>query len=243
MDEELGPLHYVAFAAQEEAPTMAVEPVRLPALTREAYGAECGPAGWYPEPPRLLDISERTPAPFDPKVFAREAVKSTERVDCPPPIVTSTWTHENWEEEWYPAPARTFAKRAREAGWDVRVGFSRGYIPGRAANTYAVRDIIGVWLDGFGKRAVVTWERNPEAEFTAKKLEAGIKPGEVPSGMKWSPSGGAIMIGKGMAFPHPNLTEMTEWVALQGSVLPSWYEACRRRAAKSSPAESAESTV
>lgn len=212
-----------------EAPALAVEALRLPSRDRNHYPVMCGPAGWYPEPPGLLDIPERIPAPFDPAVFAREEVKSTDHVPYPEPEVTSTWTYENWEEAWFPSAPRGFAKRARAAGWDVRVGFSRGFVEGRKANTYDLRDLIGVWLDGFGKRAGVFWERNPNAEFTAKKLESGVKPGELPSGMMWTAKGGSIRFGPGMAFPYPNLTEMEEWVKLQGNVMPSWYVACQKR--------------
>ncbi len=234
---------------QREAPALGVEPLHLPHLDPGMYEVACGPAGWYPSPPGLLDVPVRTPAPFDPAVFVREAAKSTEHVPHPAPEVTSTWTWEHWEEEWFPVPPRSFAKKARAAGWEVRIGFSRGSMDGRKANTYVTRDMIGVWIDGFGKRAVVIWERNPDAEFTAKKLESGVKPGEIPSGAKWSPRGGSIRYGKGMAFSYPNLTEMEEWVALQGAALPSWYEACRQRALaaetkrKTSRDDPAESTV
>lgn len=133
---------------------------------------------------------------------------------------------QGWDEAWYPSGPRNFAKRARAAGWDVRIGFSRGSIPGAKEDTWETRDIIGVWLNGYGKRAGAFWERNPDAEFSARKLEAGnIKPGEVPSGMQWSSTGGLIMIGPKTAFPYANLTEMDEWVSLRGAVLPSWYEA------------------
>jgi hypothetical protein len=147
----------------------------------------------------------------------------------PKPEITSVESYsQGWDEEWYPAGPRGFAKRARAAGWDVRIGFSRGSIPGARADTWVVRDAIGVWLNGYGRRAVVVWTRNPEAEFSARKLEAGtIKPGEIPSGMRWSSTGGLIMIGKYRAFPYANLTDMEEWVALRGAVLPAWYEAIR----------------
>jgi len=130
-----------------------------------------------------------------------------------------------WDESWYPLGPRSFAKRARAAGWEVRIGFSRGKVPGQAADSWETRDMIGVWLNGFGRRAVALWERNPYAEFSARKLEAGIKPGEVPSGMAWSSKGGQIMLGQGRAFPYANLADMDEWVAVQARVLPSWYEA------------------
>lgn len=205
------------------------------------YPVFSGPGAWYPAEPNVRPVwTGDGSGAYDPSVMVRPVAVPQEHLPHPAPEVTSTWTWENWEEEWYPASPRAFAKKARAAGWDVRMGFSRGSIEGRKANTYATRDMIGVWLDGFGRRAVVIWERNPDAQFTAKKLEAGIKPGEIPSGMAWKPNGGSIRMGKGMAFPYPNLTEMEEWVALRGAVLPSWYEACRNRASR---AERAESTV
>lgn len=142
----------------------------------------------------------------------------------PKPIITSHETYESWEEEWYPSSPRTLAKAARAAGWEVRIGFSRGYVPGQAKDSWEIRDIIGVWMNGYGRRAVATWERNPEAEFSAKKLDAGVKPGEIPSGMQWSTSGTAIMLGGGMSWPYANLTDLKEWIQLKGAVLPTWYE-------------------
>lgn len=140
------------------------------------------------------------------------------------PIITSTETWNTWDEEWYPAGPRNFAKRARGYGWDARIGFSRGYVVGQAVNSWELRDIIGVWIDGWGgKRAGALWERNPDAEFTARKLESGVKPGEIPSGMQWKSSGTMIMIAKGRAFPYASLTKLDEWVSQLGAVSPAWY--------------------
>lgn len=147
-------------------------------------------------------------------------------MSIPPPILTNLET-QDWDEEWYPRSPRAFLKMARAAGWEARIGFSRGYVTGQAADSYEVRDVIGVWLNGYGRRAVMSWSRNPEAEFTAKKLEAGVKPDEIPSGMKWKPEGGSIMLGKGKSFPWLNATQMEEWTKLRGSVLPSWYDEVR----------------
>lgn len=143
----------------------------------------------------------------------------------PEPIITSQETYENWDEAWYPSGPRSLARAARAAGWEARIGFSRGYVPGQAEDSWNVRDIIGVWVNGYGKRAVALWERNPEAEFSAKKLEAGVRPGEIPSGMAWSSTGTGIMLpaAMGMSWPYANLTDLKEWIALKGNVLPSWY--------------------
>lgn len=147
-------------------------------------------------------------------------------MSIPAPIITSAETWPAWDEEWYPSSPRAFAKRARAAGWEARIGFSRGYVQ-TGSDSYEIRDIIGVWVDGYGRRACGLWERNPDAEFSAKKLDAGIKPGEIPTGAKWATAGTLIMLGGGMAFPYANLTNLDEWVSLKGAVLPAWYEAIR----------------
>jgi hypothetical protein len=147
----------------------------------------------------------------------------------PPIIITSEQTYESWDEAWYPIGPRRLAALARENGWEARIGFSRGPVPAQKADTWEYRDIIGVWLNGYGKRAVATWERNPDAEFSAKKLDAGVKPGEIPSGMKWATSGTAIHMGKGRSWPYANVTELEEWIKLHGAVLPAWYEVIATR--------------
>lgn len=144
--------------------------------------------------------------------------------EVPPIVINSQQTYESWDEAWYPSGPRTLAKLAREHGWEVRIGFSRGPVPGQKADTWEYRDIIGVWLDGYGKRAVATWERNPDAEFSQRKLDAGnIKSSEIPSGMQWSTTGVAIRMARGRSWPYANLTDIKEWIALHGDVLPSWY--------------------
>jgi hypothetical protein len=172
-------------------------------------------------------------------------------VKQPEPEITSLDTWPAWDEDWYPSGPRSLAKAARAAGWEARIGFSRGPIAGQAKESWETRDMIGVWLNGYGRRAVALWERNPEAEFSAKKLDAGnIKPGEIPSGMQWSTAGTSIITGKGMSWTYANLTDLKEWLALHGDVLPSWYamiqawvqahEERDARKAKSSPASAPE---
>lgn len=168
----------------------------------------------------------------------------------PKPIITSLETWPDWDEAWYPSGPRGLAKLARDNGWEARIGFSRGYVPGQAKDSWDSRDMIGVWLDGYGKRAVAMWERNPEAEFSAKKLDAGVKDGEIPSGMKWSTSGTAIIMAKGMSWTYANVTDLKEWLAVHGAVLPAWYTMIQawvvahderdQRAAKDKPTKTAE---
>lgn len=160
-------------------------------------------------------------------------------MSAPPPVITTLDTVDVWPAEWYPRSPRAFLAVALEAGWSAKMAFCRGYVAGQKADTWDLRDQIAVWLDGYGKRAVMIWERNPDAEFTAKKLDTGIKLGEIPSGYKWSPKGGSIMLGKGMSFPWLNSTQMTEWTKLRGDVLPSWYEGIKNSYFKTQ-AEAAE---
>jgi hypothetical protein len=185
------------------------------------YPVYSGPGAFYPPEANVRPVWEGGGPEYVPTPrYAEEP----ERPVQPEPIISSNETYESWDEAWYPSGPRSLAKAAREAGWEARIGFSRGYVPGQSKDSWEVRDIIGVWLNGYGRRAVATWERNPEAEFSAKKLEAGnIKPGEIPSGMAWSSSGTAIMVAKGRSWPYANLTDLKEWVALHGAVLPSWY--------------------
>lgn len=201
--------------------TWSASGVAYPSQSPDLYPVHSGPPAPYPAEANVPPVwggggPQYTPEPrYAPEV---------EWAAQPEPIITSIETCESWEEAWYPSGPRGLANAARDAGWEARIGFSRGYVPGAKADTYEVRDIIGVWFNGYGKRAVATWERNPEAEFSARKLEAGVKPGEIPSGMQWSTSGTAIMVGKGRSWPYANLTDLKEWVELRGAVLPSWYE-------------------
>lgn len=82
----------------------------------------------------------------------------------PAPEITAEQTYQaGWC--WWPPSVRALEKRARLAGWDVRIGFSRGYKPGRRKGTWALLDLIGVWLSRPGSpRVVFTWERSPDSE-------------------------------------------------------------------------------
>jgi hypothetical protein len=208
-------------------PSVNEDITQLPNRSPWAYPAYVGPGAVYPAEANVRPVYQGDGrGAYDPGVFHTEPIERQERPEI---TITNRETYESWDEEWYPSGPRTLAALARSAGWEVRIGFSRGPVAGQKADTWETRDIIGVWMDGYGKRAVALWERNPDAEFTAKKLEAGVKPGELPSGMKWSTSGTAIRMTKAWSWPYANLTDLKEWLALHGDVLPSWYEAIRAR--------------
>lgn len=141
---------------------------------------------------------------------------------CPKPHITNAETVD-WPWGWYPSGPRSFANHALAYGWHVRMGFSRGYVPAAKEDSWDLRDFIGVLLDGYGCRAGAFWERNPEAEFSARKLESGVKPGEIPSGMNWTMTSSVIKGGGMFGFPYASLMDLREWVALKGNVSHAWY--------------------
>lgn len=113
-------------------------------------------------------------------------------VPCPPPIITAAETYAaGWC--WWPAPVLTLEKRAMLAGYEVRIGFARGYKPGRKKNTWELWDTIGAWLHKAGHpRVVFTWERSPDQANTWKAAKASFRDAR----------GGVVavghMVGKGM---------------------------------------------
>jgi hypothetical protein len=177
----------------------------------DLYPVYCGPPTFYPAEARAgvtHDVFSGPPS-WDPGVFARSRVAPAD-VDsaAPPPIVTSEQTFEHWPEEWYPNAVRLFARKVRAAGLEARIGFSRGWVPGRSAGTFAMRDLIGCWVNGRGGRLVMLWERDPEAEFSARKLEKGVAPGEIPSGRMWTCKGGHVVNGR----TGLNQSEVLAWM-------------------------------
>lgn len=99
-------------------------------------------------------------------------------MSTPPPIITSAETYAaGWC--WWPAPVTSFQKYAMARGWDVRIGFARGYKPGQAKDTWALLDTIGVWLHRPGSpRVVFTWERSPDSlAYSWKATTASFRAG------------------------------------------------------------------
>lgn len=157
----------------------------FPSPEADLYPVYCGPPTFYPAEARASvehGVFCRPPS-YDHGVFARSRVAPVELEPCaPPPIVDSRTTFEHWPEDWYPTAVRSFARKVRAAGLEARVGFSRGWVPGRAAGTFAIRDLIGCWVSGRGGRLVMIWERNPESGTA--------------SGQSWKCKGGHVVNGR-----------------------------------------------
>lgn len=133
---------------------------------------------------------------------------------APAPEITSVQTYEAGWDQW-PTGPRTLAAHAQKHGWAVRVGFSRGPVPGRAAGSWKTADLIGVWVDGYGCRAVAWWIREPLSNTV--------------SAQEWGADCTAIWTAPGAPFPYANTTEFREWLSVQGAVLPAFWSTARER--------------
>lgn len=123
-------------------------------------------------------------------------------------VIDSCTTYAQGWDQW-PLGVRQMIAMAETHGWSVRTGFSRGEIPGRKRNTMAMRDMIGVWIQGYGHRAAAWWERNPEADTDA--------------GYAWKASGTAIWPGgrptmDTPCFPYANVADFKEWLTMRGTM-------------------------
>ena len=98
-----------------------------------------------------------------------------EQSTCPPPVITTLDTYvQGWC--WWPSMVLTLEKRARLAGYTVRIGFARGYKPGRRKDSWELLDTIGAWLHKPGHpRVVFTWERSPDQGNTWKAGKASFR--------------------------------------------------------------------
>lgn len=132
-------------------------------------------------------------------------------MSAPPPEITSAQTYQAGWDQWPPG-ARGIIASAERAGWAVRTGFSRGSVPGRAQDTYKTGDLVGVWVDGYGRRGVAWWKRDPEGAnaWTVDATAIWAAPGAIP-------------------FPYANLTEFRAWLVWQGDAPPSFFTTARDR--------------
>jgi hypothetical protein len=98
-----------------------------------------------------------------------------EDVPCPAPVIMAADTYAaGWC--WWPSPVLALEKRAQALGYEVRIGFARGYKPGRRKNTWELWDTIGAWLDKpAAPRVVFTWERSPDQANTWKASTASFR--------------------------------------------------------------------
>lgn len=97
-------------------------------------------------------------------------------VDLPPPVITMQETYaQGWQ--WWPPMVHTLRKRAEALGWEVRIGFSRRYQPGQAADTVALLDTIAVQMIKDGRFAAFFWDRLPDGSNKWSPAHAELRAG------------------------------------------------------------------
>jgi hypothetical protein len=122
-------------------------------------------------------------------------------------------------------------KKAEACGFEVRYGLSQSMKRKVLIGSYDALDTLGMWGAGNGWRFSAMYERKPEANNPD---------------WKW----GSISLwaeGK-FPFPYASVTDLKEWLAVRGSVVPGWFAAITARekakaakqkaAAKNRPASS-----
>jgi len=134
---------------------------------------------------------------FDP------APEVTVRDDVPPPFA-------------YPRAVAGLERAARDGGWEVRTGYSRGSVRSTRIGTYRLLDCVGV----HGVHPVTGWR------FVA------IHARTAPSG-KWEWFKISIWkVGVQTRFIHANVTDLMGFLVVAGDVGKPWFKAIAARVAE-----------
>lgn len=78
---------------------------------------------------------------------------------------------------WWPPMALRAQKSAERAGWDTRLGFARGYKPGRGKGTFDLLDTIGLHLHRAGTTGCLMWSRLVDGSYEWKPASAWFRAG------------------------------------------------------------------
>ena len=120
-----------------------------------------------------------------------------------------------------PRAVRLLVAEATAAGWQARVGYSRGPIRAVKVGTYKTVECFGVWASEHpetGWRFCAMHERTIGAA----------------TGWKWARvtmwhARGKATTGGALRFSHANRTDLSTFIELRGLVLPSWFAAIEKR--------------
>lgn len=114
-----------------------------------------------------------------------------------------------------PGPVLSLCAAGMEAGWTVRVGYSRG--PARAVKvgTYKLVETFGVWA---GPHPDTGWRWCAMYERTVGKVW------KWPRVTIWRPT-------EHTRFTHATVTDLREFLAVRGSVGAAWFKAVHARVA------------
>jgi hypothetical protein len=219
MDHAVVHVWHVDWAPRVSTPSTYVEPSSVAAERKAAFDAYVHVPYVAPEP-----------VPYD---FAASLVRPEPRAwpeNDPAPEHT---TRDPFPDMPLPTALAALKKKAEAAGWEVRVGYSRAKRRAVKIGSYDLVETLGVWGEGHGWRFSAMYERKPEGAVSAQAW-------------KW----GSISLWADGKFPfsYASVTDLKEWLAVRGSVLPSWFAAIAARekakaekqkaAAKTRPASS-----
>jgi len=137
-----------------------------------------------------------------------------------------------------PLGVRKLAALAKAYGFEARVGYSRAAIRGVCLGTYRKVESFSVWFapsHSTGYRPFALYERFVDAKeilvYDGRLDVIAVDPetrAGTPGSWKWSQ---VSVIGKG-AYVELTITALSEFIELQGLVLPSWLEAKKKKTVK-----------
>lgn len=120
-----------------------------------------------------------------------------------------------------PRAVTLLVRAAERAGWSVRVGYSRGRARAQQRGAYKRVETFGVW--GLHPRTGLRWcamyEMSPDLEGGWGWKRTAI----------WTPFATSVAPGLGSRFVDANVTDLKEWLQVEGSVGPAWYKAVHAR--------------
>jgi hypothetical protein len=126
-------------------------------------------------------------------------------------------------------PLKALVTLAEAAGWAVRVGYSLGKARAVRRGTYKTVHTFGVWGSG-PWRWCAMYEWSPDLS----------KPWEWDRTAIWSPSGKAVAPGLGSRFVDANITDLKEFLTMQGGVGAAWFKAVHARVQEQAEAQKAK---
>lgn len=146
-----------------------------------------------------------------------------------------------------PKSVADIAKLGKAAGWEVRVGYSRALLRGVSNSTYRRVEVFGAWFGTghvSGWRAAAMYQRFTDAteihNYDGEKItpDASTRKGE-PGIWKWS----AVTIFSGFTRHAVSVTDLKQFMSVNGSVLPAWFDGIAEREAtkKKNQSETAKS--
>lgn len=131
-----------------------------------------------------------------------------------------------------PLAIRKLVALATDAGFETRVGYSRGMQRGQKTSTYRRVEVFSVWFDPThesGYRPLATYRRFIDAkarlvyDSRTDRIEPDTDPDFAPTGKPGPWQWHVSIAGRGAHHFGITVTHLNEFVELRGRVLPSWF--------------------